>query len=236
MRLRIIGLCEAYGRRQTPGSEAAAHAARMLALYRRHYTRLTGHEPTAAEVAVAMQSRESEMILCNSKRNQQPKPKQSKKCEAKVRIPCPYHDLTNPKDWMPQRARMYAPTEARQLLARKPAVTDPLGNRISFGPHIVQHWRDEGKSEADINDRLSKIGYAIATVKRPSEIWQDDDGTLSYLSCYIEGHKKHIVAFTLRPQNKEIHTVFFAPTDISHHRKGKLLYPNMQDRADASDT
>ena len=88
MRLRIIGLCEAYGRRQTPGSEAATHAARMLALYRRCYARLTGREATAAEVAAAMWRRYTDMHAAVT--NSAPP---GHNCHAKVR-PCPYNKGT----------------------------------------------------------------------------------------------------------------------------------------------
>lgn len=230
-RLRIIGLCEAYGKQQRPGSKAAAHAARMLALYHRSYARLTGHEATAAEVAVAMQSRESELTLCNSKRNQQPKPKQNKKCEAKVRIPCPYHDLPSPETWKPLLAKMISPEAAKAILARKPVITDPLGNKVAFTEHITAHWKDEHKENKDKETRLSYLDYAMNAVKKPAEIWQDTDGTLKYMAQFLDRGRRYMLAFTVKDDKTTLHTYYSrAEREVDavyRKRNGKLLYPSI---------
>ena len=76
--LRLIRLCESYGKRQIPGSAAAKHAAHMLALYRRHYARLT-------ELLDAEDAAENDLVTNSI----QP----GHKCRAKVR-PCPFNKGT----------------------------------------------------------------------------------------------------------------------------------------------
>ena len=164
MRLRIIGLCEAYSRRQTPGSEAAAHAARMLALYRRSYARHTGREAAAAEVAEAMWRRYTDMHAAVT--NSAPP---GHNCHASVR-PCPYNKGTTREhrtqgktkkhyvvdQTQPRYKQINALTEALERAQKDGAHFEAVITRPEIGSVVVDCGRPGRK-----NNSISSGGHGM---------------------------------------------------------------------------
>lgn len=81
------------------------------------------------------------------------------------------------REWknLPEPPSAIQPEEARERLEKGYPVEAGDGEEVTFGQSVLDHWEiEKNKTSADINGRLSKLDTAIATVKEPFEVWQQD--------------------------------------------------------------
>ena len=68
-------------------------------------------------------------------------------------------------------------------------------------------------------------------VKNPAEIWENDNGSRTYLASFIDIHqpgKKYTVAFTQEEDNTVLKTYFINERITENKRKGKRLWQKEQ--------
>ena len=202
MRLRIIGLCEAYGRRQTPGSEAAAHAARMLALYRRSYARHTGREAAAADVVEAMWRRYTDMHAAVT--NSAPP---GHNCHAKVR-PCPYnkgttrehrtqgmpHRVYRVDQQQPMHKQVGDLTAAIKRAARDGAQLEAVIRRPEFG-ELTLDCGNPGRKNDSQDSRGHGVQHALE-VRHGISVWAIAETLLTGIVTQSESHSSRLLVET----------------------------------------
>ena len=147
-------------------------------------------------------------------------------CEAKSEETC----RCAPSDWKPiTLPNRMNPQEARARLAQGVKVTNPLGEEVTLNNELLNHWAREGKSEDMINARLSALPLIEEVVKNPAEIWENENGSRTYLASvldpYRQNGKSYTVAFTKAADNTTLETYHIGSTSIGSKRKGKQLYP-----------
>lgn len=141
----------------------------------------------------------------------------------------PENPKRTPKDWVPlQEPERISPEAARKQLAEGLRETDPLGHVVTLDERMIAHWEERGKSEEDINLRLSQLPLMRELVKRPGEIWEDEErGSLTYLASAIgfDG-KKYIVGFTPGGEDDYLETFWPDSKSLGKKRQGKNIYPS----------
>lgn len=141
----------------------------------------------------------------------------------------PENPKRTPKDWVPlQEPERISPEAARKQLAEGLRETDPLGHVVTLDERMIAHWEERGKSEEDINLRLSQLPLMRELVKRPGEIWEDEErGSLTYLASAIgfDG-KKYIVGFTHGGEDDYLETFWPDSKSLGKKRQGKNIYPS----------
>ena len=156
-------------------------------------------------------------------------------CEAKSEETC----RCAPSDWKPITMPPFMkPKEAHALLLQGVKVTNPLGEEVTLNDELLHHWKREKKSDDMINDRLAALPLIKEVIKNPAEIWENANGSRTYLASvldpYKENGKSYTVAFTKTEDNTTLETYHLESNSIGSKREGKLLYA--QKRADASGT
>ena len=145
----------------------------------------------------------------------------------------------DPSTWKPITVPpLIKPEEARARLQKGIKVKNPLGEDVKLNNKLLSHW-EEGKKDVQlINDRLAALPFIEEVVKNPAEIWQNENGSRTYLAAsfdpYQEASRRYVVAFTTSSDNTVLETYHLNSTSISGKRKGKLIYE--AGRADAPGT
>lgn len=145
--------------------------------------------------------------------------------------PCRIHDK-RPEEWVPiQEPDRISPDEARRLLEEGQEESDPLEHAVKLDTRMVAHWKEAGKSEEDIQQRLSQLPLMRELVKHPAEIWEDEEtGRLTYLASAIgRDGKKYIVGFTPGGEDDYLETFWPGSRSLGSKRKGKKIYPETAD-------
>lgn len=156
-------------------------------------------------------------------------------CMAKSQETC----RCGPADWKPlMMPELIKPEAAREKLAKGVKVQNPLGEDVTLDERLLEHWAKEGKDAEDVNRRLSALPLIEEVVKNPAEIWQNENGSRTYLASVVDPYKpkgkSYTVAFTQTADNTVLET-YWPDTNSAHSkRKGEQLWPKGQ--ADASDT
>ena len=156
-------------------------------------------------------------------------------CMAKSQETC----RCGPADWKPlMMPELIKPEAAREKLAKGVKVQNPLGEDVTLDKRLLEHWAKEGKDTEDVNRRLSALPLIEEVVKNPAEIWQNENGSRTYLASVVDAYKpkgkSYTVAFTQTADNTVLET-YWPNTNSAHSkRKGEQLWPKRQ--ADASDT
>ena len=156
-------------------------------------------------------------------------------CTAKSQETC----RCGPADWKPLlMPDPIKPEAAREKLAKGVKVQNPLGEDVTLDKRLLEHWAKEGKDAEDVNRRLSALPLIEEVVKNPAEIWQNENGSRTYLASVVDPYKpkgkSYTVAFTQTADNTVLET-YWPDTNSAHSkRKGEQLWPKRQ--ADASDT
>ena len=156
-------------------------------------------------------------------------------CTAKSQETC----RCGPADWKPLlMPDPIKPEAAREKLAKGVKVQNPLGEDVTLDKRLLEHWAKEGKNAEDVNRRLSALPLIEEVVKNPAEIWQNENGSRTYLASVVDPYKpkgkSYTVAFTQTADNTVLET-YWPDTNSAHSkRKGEQLWPKRQ--ADASDT
>lgn len=156
-------------------------------------------------------------------------------CTAKSQETC----RCGPADWNPLlMPDPIKPEAAREKLAKGVKVQNPLGEDVTLDKRLLEHWAKEGKDAEDVNRRLSALPLIEEVVKNPAEIWQNENGSRTYLASVVDPYKSkgksYTVAFTQTADNTVLET-YWPDTNSAHSkRKGEQLWPKRQ--ADASDT
>lgn len=156
-------------------------------------------------------------------------------CMAKSQETC----RCGPADWKPlMMPDPIKPEAAREKLAKGVKVQNPLGEDVTLDKRLLEHWAKEGKDAEDVNRRLSALPLIEEVVKNPAEIWQNENGSRTYLASVVDPYKpkgkSYTVAFTQTADNTVLET-YWPDTNSAHSkRKGEQLWPKGQ--ADASDT
>ena len=98
---------------------------------------------------------------------------------------------------------------------------------LQVKPHLA-HWKEAGKSEEDIQQRLSQLPLMRELVKHPAEIWEDEEtGRLTYLASAIgRDGKKYIVGFTPGGEEDYLETFWPDSKRIGKKRQGKKIFPS----------
>lgn len=156
-------------------------------------------------------------------------------CTAKSQETC----RCGPADWKPLlMPDPIKPEAAREKLAKGVKVQNPLGEDVTLDKRLLEHWAKGGKDAEDVNRRLSALPLIEEVVKNPAEIWQNENGSRTYLASVVDPYKpkgkSYTVAFTQTADNTVLET-YWPDTNSAHSkRKGEQLWPKRQ--ADASDT
>lgn len=147
--------------------------------------------------------------------------------------------LGRPEDWNPQQLPgMISPQKALDRLAKGIKVKDRTGREITLDMEMVQHWRSEGKSKADIDNRLAHLDQLILTVQNANEVWEDKDtGKRTYLAAFVDYYKQtkgdnrarvEAVSFTFTGDKADkVQTFFPASRDAAGDRNGWPIYPKV---------
>jgi hypothetical protein len=117
---------------------------------------------------------------------------------------------------------------ARKKLSETCDVPTPLGDKATFGPHVLEHWEEKGKTEADVANRLHFLSAAEDAIRFPHEIWESDDArkTRTFIHVTKDETKARVLhAWELRDGKMES---FISTSDIERrgdkHRNGRLIY------------
>ena len=121
------------------------------------------------------------------------------------------------------------PEEARRRLKNGIRVENPLGEKVTLDSRLEQHWRRGNKSQTDINNRLSALPLIEEVVKNPAEIWENANGSRTYLASVVDpwraNGKSYTVAFTQSVDNTVMETYHINDRITSNKRQGKQLWP-----------
>ncbi len=158
-------------------------------------------------------------------------------CGAENPAECSVHGVP-PRQWKPHTMpdRM-SPADARAELTQGTQVKNPLGEEVTLDRRILTHWAKEGKSPEDIENRLAALPLIKQVVEKPAEIWENKDGSRTYLASVIDPYKsgkKYTIVFTQAKDNTTIETYWPEADKVNKKRAGKLLFS--EKRPDASDT
>lgn len=116
---------------------------------------------------------------------------------------------------------------ARAKLSEEYKVRTPLGDSATFGPQVLEHWEEKGKSVLDKENRLKFLLAAEDAIQFPHEIWENlRTGTRTFIHVTKDEAKTRVLhAWELREGKMES---FISTSDIKHrgnkHREGKLVY------------
>lgn len=147
-------------------------------------------------------------------------------CKAQSAETCRCH----PGSWkpitMPDRMK---PDEARERLTKGVKVTNPLGGQVTLDTRLTEHWKQECKTQEDVDNRLAALPLIEEVVKNPAEIWENDNGSHTYLASVIDPYrpkgKSYTVAFTQSKDNTVLETYYINDRITSNKRTGKQLWP-----------
>lgn len=147
-------------------------------------------------------------------------------CEAKSIRTC----RCSPAAWKPiTMPNRISPEEARRRLRKGIRVENPLGEKVTLDSRLEQHWQRGNKSQADINARLAALPLIEEVVKNPAEIWENPNGSRTYLSSVVNPYqpngKSYTVAFTQSADNTVLETYHINDRITSNKRQGKQLWP-----------
>ena len=158
-------------------------------------------------------------------------------CGAENPAECSVHGVP-PQKWKPHTMPdKMSPADARAELTKGTQVKNPLGEDVTLDQRILAHWAREGKSPEDIEKRLAALPLIKQVVANPAEIWENKDGSRTYLASVInpyERGKKYTIAFTQAKNNTTIETYWPEADKVNKKRAGKLLFS--EKRPDASGT
>lgn len=126
--------------------------------------------------------------------------------------------------------------DAKQLLAIGKTVSAVTGEKVIFDNECLEHWLlEEGKSEKEINGRLAHLSFALDTVQKPFEVW--DQGTQKgFIKAYQRkdtGKIRGVLVFVL--QNGKTRTYFLKDLKaLDKARKGfsVQVFENKEDGAE----
>lgn len=157
-------------------------------------------------------------------------------CEAKSVETC---RCGSPSDWKPiTMPNPISPGAARQALEQGIRVQDPLGKELTLDGKILRHWEKAGKSQKDIQTRLSALPLIQMVLRDPAEIWEESNGSRTYLASVLDPYKPkgrtYAVAFTMADDNTTLETYFPNSRSVVGKRRGKQLWPKKP--ADVSGT
>lgn len=138
-----------------------------------------------------------------------------------------------PADWKPlMMPDPIKPEAAREKLAKGVKVQNPLGEDVTLDKRLLEHWAKEGKDAEDVNRRLSALPLIEEVVKNPAEIWQNENGSRTYLTSVVDPYKpkgkKYTVAFTQTADNTVLETYFINERITENKRTGERLWPARQ--------
>lgn len=147
-------------------------------------------------------------------------------CTAKSQETC----RCGPADWKPlMMPDPIKPEVAREKLAKGVKVQNPLGEDVTLDKRLLEHWAKEGKDAEDVNRRLSALPLIEEVVKNPAEIWQNENGSRTYLASVVDPYKpkgkKYTVAFTQTADNTVLETYFINERITENKRTGERLWP-----------
>lgn len=133
-----------------------------------------------------------------------------------------------PKDWRPLSfTGIITPEAAREKLKKGVSVTDPTGHKVRLDETLLEHWKEAGKTEADIQERLASLPIARKALAHPNEIWLDEkSGVRTYLSATLDVNRKaYVIAFTLGGESNGILQTYRPESrNINSKRQGMLIY------------
>jgi len=135
-----------------------------------------------------------------------------------------------PRDWkpitMPDRME---PEAARAKLAKGVKAKNPLGEEVTLDGRLLEHWAKEGKTKKDVDTRLAALPLIEEVVKNPAEIWQNDNGSRTYLASVVDPYrskgKSYTVAFTQTADHTVLETYYNNERITDNKRTGKKLWP-----------
>lgn len=147
-------------------------------------------------------------------------------CTAKSQETC----RCGPAAWKPlMMPDPIKPEVAREKLAKGVTVQNPLGEDVTLDKRLLEHWAKEGKDAEDVNRRLSALPLIEEVVKNPAEIWQNENGSRTYLASVVDPYKpkgkKYTVAFTQTADNTVLETYFINERITENKRTGERLWP-----------
>ncbi len=147
-------------------------------------------------------------------------------CEAKSPETCRCH----PASWKPlMMPNPIKPEVAREKLNKGVMVQNPLEEKVTLDSRLIEHWTDECKNADEVNRRLSALPLIEEVVKNPAEIWENEDGSRTYLASVLDPYKpkgkSYTVAFTQSEDNTILKTYYPETKSPSSKQTGKQLWP-----------
>lgn len=117
--------------------------------------------------------------------------------------------------------------DARAKLQSSYTVNTPLDDYAEFGPGVLRHWEEKGKTALDVENRLRFLAQAEAAVSRPHEIWENPrTGTRTFIHV-TRGPSKSRTAHVWELKGGQIES-YISTSDMlrkgNKHREGRLLY------------
>lgn len=116
------------------------------------------------------------------------------------------------------------PTTEKRYLRK-----ESLGEEITLDSRLILHWLRGNKTQTDINTRLSALPLIEEVVKKNAEIWENPNGSRTYLASVVDpwraNGKSYTIAFTQSSDNTVLETYFPNSNNAEQKRQGKQLYP-----------
>ena len=87
---------------------------------------------------------------------------------------------------LPQAPEEYSVAEAKKMLKAGTQIEAATGETVVFDANCLYHWQvEEEKTQAEIDNRLAYLSFAVSTVISPMEVW--NQGTQK---AFIKAFKK----------------------------------------------
>lgn len=134
--------------------------------------------------------------------------------------------LPDGKDIAPDPAEPKISVEgAKARLATGETVTDPLGRDIHFCKKTAHHIGKKGRHPVELDERLKSLDRSEGTVRRPHEIWRDENSGREKYIRFVRDEETGQTALNAVTENGA-YTLSWHSNSVSlnHYRRGKLIY------------
>ena len=134
--------------------------------------------------------------------------------------------LPDGRDITPDPAELkISVAEAKGRLTKGEEVTDPLGRGIHFGEKAAKHIGKKGRHPTELEERLTSLDRAEATIKKPHEIWRDENsGREKYIRFAKDRASGKTVLNVVTEGRKDAYSWHSNTVSLNHYRRGELLY------------
>ncbi len=114
----------------------------------------------------------------------------------------------------------------RRMLKQSRVVVSADNKQVIFGPTLLNHWVEKGKTEEDKQGRLRHIREAVRAISAPHEIWEQANGQRTYFRVYKDGKGAFYMAGFVVGSSGDVRSLVFTRKKgtARSQRKGTLRY------------